>query len=62
MSSRDDRAVAFETGNNGGIVDAVIIACLILLGVFCLIAGQLPGDPKDNNVDVNPPKLATPAK
>ena len=61
MNDRDDRAVVFETGNGGGIVDGVIIACLVLFGVFCLIAGQLPGDTQNNNLDVDPPKLATPA-
>jgi hypothetical protein len=62
MSDRDDRIVVFETGNSGGIINGVIITCLILLGVFFLIAGQLPGGPQNNNVDVNPPKLATPAE
>jgi hypothetical protein len=62
MTERDDRVTVVETGGGGGIIVGVLIAGLILIGVFFLFGDQLSGGPKNIDVDVNLPKLETPAK
>ena len=61
MSDHDDRATVTETGGGDGIV-GILIAGLILIGVFFLFGDQLSGGPKNIGDDVNLAKVETPAK
>ena len=63
MSERDDRVTVVETGGGDGAIVGVLIAGLILLGVFFLLGDQIyPDSPKNMDVDANLPKVETPAK
>ena len=62
MTERDDRVTVVETGGGGGIIVGVLIAGLILIGVFFLFGDQLTGGPGNIDGDVNLPKVDTPAK
>ena len=63
MSERDDPMTDVETGRGEGVIVGVLIAGLILLGVFFRLGDQVHSDgPKNTDVDANLPKVETPAE
>jgi hypothetical protein len=64
MNQRDDRVTIVETGGGGGaVIVGFVIAALVLLGLLFLFGDQIySGGSKNIGVDVNLPKIDTPAK
>ena len=64
MSERNDRVTVVETGGGGGaVIVGIIIAGLILLGLFFLFGDRIySGGTKNIDVDVKLPKVEAPAK
>ena len=69
MTERDDRVTVVETGGGGGTIDGLLIAGLILIGLFFLFGDQLSGGPRNIDggprnidVDLSLPKVEAPAK
>jgi hypothetical protein len=63
MSERDDRVTVVETGGGSALIFGIVIAGLILLGLFFLFGDQIrSGGSKNIDVDVNLPKVELPAQ
>ena len=63
MSDRNDRVTVVETGGGGGgaVIVGIIIAGLILLGLFFLFGARIQsGGSRNIDVDVKLPKVEAP--